>query len=235
MIGLLWNALDAFRKNPPPKVELKEISLPPEAKIPEGTVVLRVFQRMDLPPKDAKKDVHYRGVQRDHLWILAGEQEEILKRLAEKGEADVPERLARRIIFYHLVDSVRGEAIPWDLGDVKAKSMRMAKTRDSQNELEVKLTGSFSLEHHKSSGLKGTLEGVLEIDKAQKRVKSAKIYASGDAFGSGPYTGTAPEGSFQLKFAMVLVNDELSRYMAPHAINFGSPVGRVDEYLRAIR
>src|SRR5262252_2619416 len=72
MIGLLYNALAAFRKNPPPKVELKETSLPPEAKIPEGAAVVRVFTRMGALSKEqaAKKDVHYKGVQRDHLWIL---------------------------------------------------------------------------------------------------------------------------------------------------------------------
>jgi hypothetical protein len=133
-----------------------------------------------------------------------------------------------------LIDSVRGEAPPWGLGDVKAMSLKMSRTHDSQTELGVKLTGSFTLDHQKSTGLKGTLEGILEIDKAQKRVKSAKIYASGDAFGGGPFTPDAPEGTFPLKFAMVLVNDELSRYLAPHAINCGSPVGRVDEYVRAI-
>lgn len=236
MIGLLSNALSAFRKNPPAKVELKETSLPPEAKIPEGAAVLRVFTRMGplSRAQEAKKDVHYLGVQRDHLWILAGEQEEILKRLAEKQEDEVPARLARRIIRYHLTDTVRGEALPWQLGDVKAMTLRMARTRDSQTELEVKLTGCFTLEHQKSLGLEGTLEGVLQIDKARKRLKSARIYASGDAFGSGPYTVGAPEGTFPLRFAMVLVHDELSRYMAPHSINCGSPVGRVEEYLRAM-
>jgi hypothetical protein len=236
MIGLLWKALEQFRKNPPAKVELKETSLPPEAKIPEGAAILRVFTRMGPLSKaqEAKNDVHYQGVQRDHLWILAAEQAEILKRLADKEEADVPERLARRIVFYHLIDSVRGEALPWELGDVKAMSLRMARIRDSKTELGVKLTGSFTLEHHKSTGLKGTLEGVLEIDKVRKQVKSAKLFASGDAFGGGPYTPGAPEGTFPLKFAMVLANDELSRYLAPHAINCGSPVGRVEEYLRAM-
>jgi hypothetical protein len=236
MIGLLWKALESFRKNPPAKVELKETSSPPEVKFPEGVAVLRVFSRMDPLPKeiDGKQDVHFLGVQRDHLWILAAEQAEILRRLAAKEEDDVPARLARRILFYHLTDSVRGEAEPWQPGDVKAMSLRMARTRDSQTELEVKLTGSFTLDHQKKCGLKGSLEGVLEIDKTQKRIKSAKIYASGDAFGAGPYTWPPPEGSFGLKFAMVLVNDELSRYLAPHIINFGSPVGRVDEYVRAM-
>jgi hypothetical protein len=236
MIGLLGNALHAFRKNPPAKVELKETSLPPEAKIPEGTAILRVFTRMGPLSKgqDAKQNVHYQGVQRNHLWVLAAEQAEILKRLSDKEEADVPERLARRIVLYHLIDSVRGEAPPWVPGDVKAMSLRMSRTHDSQSELGVKLTGSFTLEHHQSTGLKGTLEGVLEIDKVRKVVKSAKIYASGDAFGGGPFTPDAPEGTFPLKFAMILVNDELSRYLAPHAINCGSPVGRVEEYLRAL-
>lgn len=236
MIGLLGNALRAFRKNPPAKVELKETSLPPETTIPEGVAILRTFTRMGPLTKEqaAQKDVHSQGVQRDHLWILAEEQAEILRRLAEKEEAEVPQRLARRIIRYHLTDSVRGEAQPWDMGDIKASSLRMAKIRDSQTEMEVKWTGSFTLEHQKALGFKGTLEGALVIDKAQKRIKSAKIYASGDAFGAGPYTQPAPVGIFQLKIAMVLANDELSRYLAPHSINCGSPVGRIDEYLRAM-
>lgn len=127
MIGLLHNALQAFRKNPPPKVELKETSLPPEAKIPEGSAILRVYTRMGALSKEqeAKQDVHFLGVQRDHLWILAAEQAEILRRLKEKEEADVPERLARRIVLYHLIDSVRGEAPAWDMGDVKTLSLRM--------------------------------------------------------------------------------------------------------------
>jgi hypothetical protein len=235
MIGLLGNSLRAFKKNPPVKVDLKETSLPPETTLPEGVAVLRTFTRAALSKEQlAKLDIHSTGVQRDHLWILAEEQAEILNRLANQEEADVPTRLARRIIRYHLTDNVRGEASTWDLADIKASALRLVKTRDSKGEMEVKLTGSFTLDHQKAWGFKGTLEGALCLDKAQKRIKSAKIYASGEAYGAGPYTQPAPEGSFPIKIAMVLATDELSRYLAPHSINAGSPTGRVDEYLRAM-
>jgi hypothetical protein len=79
------------------------------------------------------------------------------------------------------------------------------------------------------------LEGILELDKGQKRIKMAKIYASGDAFGEQRFTTGAPDGKFPLKLAMVLVEDDLSRNIAPHPIHVGSEEGngRMERYLGA--
>ena len=236
MIKLLEDGLKGFSDKPPPKVELKEVSLGPETKAPEGTVVLRVFTRIDPLPKglDPKKDLVNRGVGRDHLWILKDEQSEILKRLAASRVGDLPDALGKRIVLHHLRDNVRGEPLPWGMDDVKALSFRISLTKDSKTTLLVNLTGSYSLnKQNPESGLTGTLEGLLELDKSTRRLKAAKIYASGEAFGAGPYTWNPPDGKFPLKFAMVLAEDDLARNIAPHSINFGSEEGngRLERYL----
>ena len=120
------------------------------------------------------------------------------------------------------------------MAQVKASSFRIRRAKETKTSLEVSLTGTFSMEDKKTNlGLTGTLEGVLEVDQAQKRLRTAKIYASGVAFGQGRFTWGAPDGKFPLKLAMILVEDDLSRNVAPHPIQFGSEEGngRLERYL----
>jgi hypothetical protein len=236
LITILEQARKKWLENPPAKVELKEISLGPESKVPEGAVVLRVFTRIDPLPQglDEKRDRLNRNIQRDYLWILKDEQAEILKRLAEHKEAELPGTLSRRILSYHLTDNVRGEADPWGMEHVKSSSFRIRRGKDTGTSLGVTLTGTFSMEDKNANvGLTGTLEGMLELDRGQKRIKMAKIYASGEAFGQERFTMGAPDGRFPLKIAMVLADDDLSRNVAPHAIHVGSEEGngRMERYL----
>src|SRR5262245_42070226 len=211
LIKLLEDARKRWVENPPVKVELKELSLGAESRVPEGAVVLRVFSRIDPLPQglDQKRDRLNRSVGRDHLWILKDEQAEILRRLTEKADAELPERLAGRILRYHVTDNVRGEADAWTAEQVKASRFLMRRTRDSKTSLEATLTCAFTLEDKTLNvGLTGTLEGMLELDKEKKRLKRAKIYASGEAFGQSRFTWGAPDGKFPLKLAMVLVEDD---------------------------
>src|SRR5205814_138897 len=107
--------------------ELKESSLGPESKVPEGALVLRVFSRI-APLPAGLDEIHRRRngqLGRDHLWLLKNDAAEIVSRLKEAKEADAPQALSKRLCRYHLTDNVRGESDLWEPENVKKRSFKV--------------------------------------------------------------------------------------------------------------
>lgn len=238
VVKLLENARKAAAEKPPGKVELKETTLGPDVKMPEGAVVLAVYSRIVPLPEGTAQDSFNRGVGRDHLWITKEEQIAMVKSLSGAETADLPGTLSKRIVRFHLTDNVRGESDLWDGDHVKKRSFKISRIAETPEILTVGLAGSFSMLMPKRKrdekphlvpemGYDGTLEGILQIDKARQIVTVAKIFASGDAWGESVFTPGAPKGKFPLKIAMVLADDAVSRAIAPQ----GAMGEGLDEYL----
>jgi hypothetical protein len=174
---------------------------------------------------------------RDHLWLPKSDAAEILSRLRGAKEAEAPPALSRRLCRYHLTDNVRGESDLWDPKDIQKRSFRVATLAETETTLTVRLSGTYAMKmtgitvegrHTKSEmGLEGTLEGVLEIEKAKSCFIGAKLYASGTCWGASTFTPDEPPGKFPLQFAMVVATDALSKQVAPQGVMHS---GR-DEYL----
>ena len=95
--------------------------------------------------------------------------------------------------------------------------------------LTVALTGIYAMlmppgvrvEGRRSApemGLEGTLRGLLAIDKGRGSLRCARVFASAEAWGQSTFTRALPKGKFQIKFAMVLAEDPLSRQIAPQGL-----------------
>ncbi|GAC1449604.1 MAG: hypothetical protein NVSMB9_33560 [Isosphaeraceae bacterium] len=239
VLALLEGARDRFAARPPRPISLTETELGPEAPVPAGASVLRVFSRIDpLPEKTPRKRLN-QSVGRDHLWVLKSEMDRIVSSLSGAEEdADAPETLSNRLVRFHLIDNVRGEPDLWHPEHVQRRSFRVSRVAGTPTTLTVALTGSFSLKMPRGPraeggrdvaemGLEGTLQGLLEIEKNRDTLKTARIFVSAEAWGESTFTRGAPPGKFPLKFAMVLAEDPLSRQIAPQGL---MSVGR-EEYL----
>jgi hypothetical protein len=77
-------------------------------------------------------------------------------------------------------------------------------------------------------GLEGAIEGILEIDKLKGVFKDEKLYGSATGRGASTFTPDEPPGAFLVKFAMIVVTDDVSRQVAPPGGDMHS--GR-DEYM----
>ena len=198
--------------------------------MPEGALVLNVYSRIAPLPAGLDELRRRRNGQlgRDHLWLLKSDAAEVLSRLKQAKEADAPEALSRRLCRYHLTDNVRGESDLWEPENVRKRTFTMSTLAETQTSVTVRLVGAFAMlisgikvegrNKRSEMGLEGTLEGVLEIDKAKGTFTGAKLYASATGWGASTFTPDEPPGRFPVKFAMVVASDAVSREVAPQGV-----------------
>ena len=170
--------------------------------LPDGAVVVDVFAKItdaDWPPGDGSiRDIFRSSIGRDHLWILEDE-------VAELGRGVFPERLARRIARFHLIDNTRGEPPMWRPGELRAVRMEL-NGAELNGSAAVAVDGAIPGAQQR--GYQASLRGVVTADG--DRLTRFDVVARGLYWGHGPYTGGAPAGLFELTVALTLaaVDDE---------------------------
>jgi hypothetical protein len=230
VLALLAGAKSAFVAHPPAKIELNETSLGPEARVPEGALILRVYCRITPLPAGLSDLQRTRNGQlgRDHLWMLKEEAAEILASLKNRNEMEAPPSLSRRLCRFHLTDNVRGESDLWEPDHLKKSALRVAKIGETETVVRVTLSGTYSMlrtgvkvegrDRKSDLGLEGTLEGVLEIDKTKGSWKDAKVHATATAWGASTFTPDEPPGRFPVQIGMIVTTDVVSRQIAPQGV-----------------
>lgn len=209
--AMLDKGLEAFSANPPKTVNIsKELIDEPWGRTPEkDTSVLRVFTRIRPVPEGAPDS--NKMVARDHVWILAGEVEYLVKNNA------VPNDLAMRLARFHFVDNVRGEPDMWQRNEVEKAEFTVRKLSGGK----LALSGTFSMQTKDSKrGVQGKLDAELTI--SNNLITRFRGYAQGFAWGVSTYTQGAPEGRFPIAWAFVETNDATSKVVPPQAAFFGS-------------
>lgn len=212
--AVLSEGLAKFRAGRPRPVEISPQAIAaPSAKTPDPTTsVVRVFTRIRPLPPGA--DALNRRAQRDHLWILADEGREILT--ASGGEAGfaLPRSLVARMVRFHLVDNVRGEPDMWRPEEVRRADFTARRTHDTPPTRTIAFSGVFALRSPRQSH-EGKIVGEFDIDRHTAKIVRFRAYSQGQAWGSGTWTGGAPEGTFPLVIAMIETNDAVSRAVSP--------------------
>jgi hypothetical protein len=168
--------------------------------LPDGAVVVDVFSRVlegtwPEPPDEYAKVIRV-ATGRDHLWILKDE----LDALASDR---MPERLARRIARFHLVDNTRGEPPHWAAAEVRELKLELkegrvtglAKLAADQRTFDAELAGRVEFRDGK----------LIRFD----------LVARGAFEGEGPFTQFAPEGPFTLGVAFTLSKGGEASKVAP--------------------
>jgi hypothetical protein len=189
---------------------------------PEGGLILNVYSRaLERDAKGGFADAACaKGsgdeVARDHLWLTQDEWKSLVPSGVRLGEGyPVPERVARRIARFHLVDNTRGEPPLWGPGEIRSLAMTLTVAEMTTEQFRLRLDGSalLSTEVDVATAERGfdvRLLGHLTYDRKADRFTRFDIVAVGDHWGEGLYTAGARPGHTPLGIAF-----ELSRGDAP--------------------
>ena len=164
---------------------------------PDGTIVVDVNARVLDGYKATTKwtRVFHDAISQDHLWILKDEVPDLVSVIQDGGV--VPDRIAKRIVRFNLVDNTRGEPPRWSNKEV----IHLKLAIDSSGTL----TGNVHLETKSGDrGYVAELFGKVEADGTT--VTRFDVVCKGMFWGSGPYTHHPPEGNFPLVVAFRLAD-----------------------------
>jgi hypothetical protein len=213
-----WNALPAGERRPgavkvpdPGKPDPNYTRTPPE-----GGLILTSYTR--ILERDGKGG-YARGTcevaggeraARDHVWLTRAEWQSLVPAEPRKGQRfAMPDRLARRLLRFHLLDNTRGEPDYWRPGDVRKYELSWQVTGVSDRAIDLELTGQALLatEADPKSARRGYdvgLRGQLRYDRSKKAVKRFDVVAVGEHWGEGPHTRRARPGRTPLGVAFEL-------------------------------
>lgn len=186
----------ALRDFKPAPAEKAEAARDPRfaRSLPDGAVVVDVFTKVleaDWPPTDDEMILPLRtATGRDRLWILKDEIDAL-------AAGKMPERLAKRIARFHLVDNSRGEPPHWAPAEVNEFKIDLAKGR---------VSGRATLEAAaKDRTFETVIAGVVEFRDGE--LTRFDLVAKGRFGGEGQYTRNAPKGKFTLGIAFTLAKE----------------------------
>src|SRR5262249_39020986 len=121
-------------------------------KPPAGGLILDVHARIlerDQSGKWKKGSCKFVGgdqPSRDHLWLTTSERKALIPNYPKKGEQfSMPQRIADRLLRYHLVDNTRGEPPMWQRDHVRSAKLTWTVEEATAAEIRLRLDGSAVL------------------------------------------------------------------------------------------
>lgn len=148
--------------------------------------VLRGYETTDRNYVGIKQN----ATSRDNLWISSEEKAQLLSN-------NLPDKLARRICRFTLVDGTRGEPPMWS-----GEELRVCEFSIDDFGL---LTGRFAMSTENGKrGFEGNIYG--HIESAKGEVTRFDLVATGNYWGQGRFTTGAPDGKFPIALTFRLAN-----------------------------
>jgi hypothetical protein len=204
-----WNELPAEARRPG-AVAVPEPALDPgfHRPVPAGALVLREYQRGLKRDAAGKLSVHEFTFhdtpvwsQRDRAWILEPEWKAMIPAKAAAGDVvEIPPTVVRRLLRYHFVEALRGEAGAWAPEQIRAATLKLTVDSATDAQLRLRLEGAVKLSSEpdvaaSKVGLDGTVSGILEVDRANKTFTRFDLAFIADAWGAlNPHNGNSREG-----------------------------------------
>lgn len=173
---------------------------------PKGGLILRETMR-DLPrPNEAfhKTDAH----NFDHVWMTAEEVKAFSPAKAKPGfKYEIPEKIVRRLVRWHLIDQVKGESPAWKESQVLNASITAMVTQLADQEsgtprVRIRLkgkancacppTGEVNPYNNKKitaeRGIDAKIQGWLTYDTKTKSFTHFDLLACGERWGTATYS-----------------------------------------------
>jgi len=198
--GMMKKTLEDFEPKETTPLEHGEIDprVAPQPP-PEGGLIIAVRAKI-LDGYEATDDkwrkLFQQAVSRDNLWLTAAEHQALMK-------GEISDRVAKRIVRFHLVDNTRGEPTMWRDDEIRKLDLRIADITESG----AKITGDVHVESKDGErGYQAKLAGSFAHDG--KQVTEFQMAAQGDYWGEGRYTRGAPKGKFPLVVTFSLISGE---------------------------
>jgi hypothetical protein len=206
VLAFIDSGLKAFAASQRVAVAIDPLSAPRSLK-PADATTLRVYSRISPIPPGC--DPANENVQRDHLWLLADEAEQM-----KRGR--VPTQFVHRMLRFSLVDAIRGEPDFWMRNEIVSQSFHMKPPDGGRRTL----AGEFSMSTKDGTrGLTGSIE--LEFRFEGDRIENVIGVAESTAWGRGRWTPNPPSGRFPVRFAFVLPANDAST-VVPQAAMYGA-------------
>lgn len=198
-----WNRGDKNSKGP------FESSLEPDKKFnvafPDGGLILRQTMR-DLPRPSQphhKTDKH----NFDHVWMTADEVKTFAPAKLKPGFSyEIPEKIVRRLVRWHLVDQVKGESPAWEDSQILDASIiatvtQVGGVKAGPPRVRIKLVGKVNCVCPPSGevnpftndkvtserGIDALIKGWLTYDTAAESFTDFDMLACGERWGTATY------------------------------------------------
>ncbi len=228
MRGVLKQTLEAWNKLPgserrPGAVKVETlVKADPRysRRPPSGGLVMNVQTR--ILNRDAKGDWCKGTCQfiggdrsaRDHLWVTRGEWKALIPAHPTKGDKfSLPDRIADRLVRFHLVDNTRGEPPMWKKEEIRSRDINLIVEEASTVGVRLRLEGSVLLATRPNiadseRGYDVRLLGYLNYDGIKKTFDRFDIVAVGDHWGEGQFNKGARPGRTILSLALELARGD---------------------------
>ena len=211
-----WKELPEAERRAEAAAVIPDPSLDPgfHRPVPPGALVLRQYTRGLKRNAAGALEIDgftFKGTpvwaQRDRAWVLEAEWKALVPATAKAGDVvELPKPLVQRLIRYHFVEALRGEAGAWAPEDVRATTLKLTVASATEAELRLRLEGGVKLSARKDEvGLEGTLAGDLRIDRARRTFTRFDLVMVAECWGAlNPHNGNSREGRNPVGFAFEL-------------------------------
>jgi hypothetical protein len=135
----------------------------------------------------------------------------------------LPEKVAERVVRFHLVDNTRGEPNLWTRQQVRAKRFTLTVTSATADAVELRLEGEAVMAtdadlDRAERGYEARLLGNLRYAPARKTFDRFDVTAVGSHWGAGTYTAGARPGKTLLGVSFELAGDNPGDKVPPQGI-----------------
>lgn len=208
LLEMIEQALESWDRNPKTATGAPETYDPDprfRSRYPKGGLILLTTTR-DLPREvDTRPDdLRRHAFNHDYAWFTREEAASIVPADPEVGQrAPVPDRIARRLARFHLLDSTRGETPAWRDEHVEALDLTVEVTGWHGSSVELRLEGRVRNHAHgdwpirgfqpaepdQDRGYDARLLGYLTYDREKAAFTRFDAVAVGERWGGTEYNG----------------------------------------------
>ena len=188
-----WNALKGDEPKTLPKINSK-IKL--GKGLPTDGIILREVMR-DLPRSIQNRDSWRHNL--DHFWISQSECLELLPEKIEAGESkDIEGNFKRKLLQFHVVDQVRGQASPWKKGEIKDSKLKAFVESADDQWIKLNVVGAAKMRKEPSGqqnpytgnrvsrerGMDLKIAGLATFNRSTQRFEKFDMVAVGERWGT---------------------------------------------------
>ena len=181
------------------------------------------------PPKNADRSDRWNM---DYVWFNQSEARHWLPDDSQKGDVyELPEKLANRLICFHLVDNVRGQTLPFSPQEIKKSGWKIEVLERHLSNVRIKIRGQskavskgawllgendwapdYLLDHGMDTEILGSASYNLE----QKKFTKFELVAIGKRYGKTEFNGrkNSPDSSY-IGFFFSINQNRISERIAP--------------------
>ncbi len=223
-----WEKLPAAERAPQEILSLGKPDDRYHREVPQGTAIVRVTTRAldqvaegqfqtaaaaaaksNPEAKEATADGNSltpNGLRaaRDYLWLQPQEIQELSTAIASGKETAISDRLAKRVLRFHLVDNTRGEPPSWQLGEAKLCQLSLVPEKGGSARLQGKLEAASA---DGSRGISAEITGHLAAEGGV--LKELRVLAVGQHWGEGQHVKGARPGKQWLGHSLIFLPEPL--------------------------